>query len=58
MFKSIKTLFVCAGLLATLVAASPVLAAKPKAETAAPAPVAAPVAASEAVAPAPAPAGH
>ena len=56
MFKSIKTLFVCAGLLATLVATGPVMAAKPKAEAAAAAPVAAPVAASEAVAPAPAPA--
>ena len=56
MFKSIKTLFVCAGLLASLVATGPVLAAKLKAEAAAaPAPVAAPAAASEA-APAPAPA--
>ena len=56
MFKSIKTLFVCAGLLASLVATGPVLAAKPKADAAAaPAPVAAPAAASEA-APAPAPA--
>jgi len=48
MFKQIKALVVCAGLLAGLMSASPVLAAKPKAE---PAPVAAapaPVAASEA----------
>ena len=49
MFKSIKTLFVCAGLLAGLMATAPVLAAKPKAEAAAAAPAApAPAAASEA----------
>ena len=49
MFKSIKTLFVCAGLLASLMATAPVLAAKPKAEAAAAAPAApAPAAASEA----------
>ena len=55
MLKSIKTLFVCAGLMVSLLSAGPVLAAKPKAEaaSAAAAPVAAPVAASEA-APAPA----
>ena len=55
MFKSIKTLFVCAGLLVSLLSAAPVWAAKPKADAApaAAAPVAAPAAASEA-APAPA----
>ena len=37
MFKSIKTLCLCAGLLASLWGAAPVLAAKPKAEAAAPA---------------------
>ena len=46
MFKQFKTLVVCAGLLAGLLAANPVLAAKPKAEAApaaaAPAPAAAP----------------
>jgi biopolymer transport protein ExbB len=56
MFKSIKTLFVCAGLLAGLLTTSPVLAAKPKAEaTPAAASAAAPAAAPEA-APAVAPA--
>ena len=56
MFKSIKTLFVCAGLLAGLMTTSPVLAAKPKAEaTPAAASAAAPAAAPEA-APAVAPA--
>ena len=53
MLKSIKTLFVCAGLLVSLLSAAPVWAAKPKADAAAPA--VAPAAASEA-APAPAPA--
>ena len=53
MLKSIKTLFVCAGLLVSLLSATPVWAAKPKADAAAPA--VAPAAASEA-APAPAPA--
>lgn len=54
MFKSIKTLFVCAGLLASLMASTPVLAAKPKAEATptAAAPTPAPAATSEA-APAP-----
>ena len=56
MFKSIKTLFVCAGLLAGLMTTGPVLAAKPKAEaTPAAASAAAPAAAPEA-APAVAPA--
>ena len=67
MFKSIKTLFVCAGLLTSLLGTSPVLAAKPKAEAApaaaaAPAPVAAseaaPVAAPAPVATAAAPAAE
>ena len=53
MFKSIKTLFVCAGLLASLMASTPVLAAKPKAEAAPAAAAPAPAATSEA-APAPA----
>ncbi len=45
MFKSFKTLVVCAGLLAGLLSAGPVLAAKPKEAApaaAAPAPAAAP----------------
>jgi biopolymer transport protein ExbB len=56
MFKQFKTLVVCAGLLAGLMAAGPVLAAKPKetAPAAAPAPVAAPAAAPADVASAPA----
>ena len=58
MFKSFKTLFVCAGLLTGLVVTGPVLAAKPKAEAAPAAATApAPAAASEAspvAAPAPA----
>ena len=48
MFKSIKTLFVCAGLLASLMASTPVLAAKPKAEPAPAASTPAPAAAAEA----------
>ena len=53
MFKQFKTLVVCAGLLAGLFAASPVLAAKPKAEAAPAAAAPAPAAAPAEVAPAP-----
>jgi biopolymer transport protein ExbB len=60
MFKQFKTLVVCAGLLAGLLAANPVLAAKPKAEAApaaaAPAPAAAPAEVASAPVAAPAPA--
>ncbi len=56
MFKHLKTLVVCAGLLAGLSVAAPVLAAKPKAEApaaAAPAPAAAPAEVASAPAAAP-----
>jgi biopolymer transport protein ExbB len=60
MFKQIKTLVVCAGLLAGLFSVNPVLAAKPKAEAApaaaAPAPAAAPAEVASAPVAAPAPA--